>query len=131
MRDRLIKHFADRLECVSINEDWMVALTFPFLDWHNDHITIVIVDKGDTYLVCGGEMWGDMAEHERRINAFLKSFNSSECLAASPIRYTPEDGFHAYSDYESLPRVVMDMLSCLLKFIGFVEVEMAMRGEGQ
>ena len=126
----LLRDFDDNFsfrETLSIGGMKSLALSFPFLDQHNDCICIYVTKNKDSYLVTEdgfiGADWHSSYEREVHVRPFLDAFNLANCSPDRQIQYTPADGFFVTTDEKHLASTIWMLLAFLVKYIGVIEYE--------
>lgn len=126
----LLRDFDDNFsfrETLSIGGMKSLALSFPFLDQHNDCICIYVTKNKDSYLVTEdgfiGADWHSSDDREVHVRPFLDAFNLSRCSSNRQIQHTPEDGFFVRTDEKHLASTIWMLLAFLVKYIGVIEYE--------
>lgn len=127
LRRNLLDRFEERLDMDIMPDGNCVMMSFPFLDLHNDLITIFVQKVGDNYVISDDNTiippeFDINPKLHKQLNAFREMFNSSECSDESIIQYSEIDGFFCRaSSREAVAPATMHMLSFLVKFSGIIE----------
>ena len=126
IRHNLLARFAEYVDAEIMPDGDCVILSFPFLDLHNDIITIFIQQVDDFFIISDDNTiiapeWDIDAGQHTMVHKFREMFNSSSCSQENQIQYSENDGFFCKANRETVVPATMNMLSFLVKLTGIVE----------